>query len=198
MYKARFFHRLTWCAFFMIVLLTGCSYANNISQNASPGNTTAPRASTAVSAPVNQESTIKFSLVGGKSATYTLHAATPISMLRHGHREFTIDIVDAKLSIFIVFYGYQGPGNYTLTKTTNGGDVHFSLGDTAPAWDLSLQPQASCALAVLSDTPTALAPLDRMQGTLTCPRLFSSNPTYPQSPVSLQNSSFDIAMLVES
>jgi hypothetical protein len=198
MYKDHFFHRLTWCALFMIVLLTGCSHANNTAQNAAPSSTTGPHASTAVSAPVNQESTIRFSLSGGKSASYILHAATPISMLRHGHREFTIDIVDAKLSIFIVFYGYQGPGNYTLAKTTNGGDVHFSLGDAAPAWDLSLQPQASCALAVQRDAPTALAGLDRMQGTLTCLRLFSSNPIYPQSPVTLQNGSFDLAMLVES
>jgi hypothetical protein len=182
----------------MIVLLASCSHANNTSQNVAPGSTTGPRTSTTVSAAANQESTIKFSLSGGKSASYILHDTTPISMLRHGHREFTIDIVDAKLSIFIVFYGYQGPGNYTLAKTTNGGDVHFSLGDAAPAWDLSLQPQANCALAVHRDTPTSLAELDRMQGTLTCPLLFSSNPAYPQSPVTLQNGSFDLAMLVES
>ncbi len=182
------FHRLS-CLLVGVVLLAGCG-----ADNSHVGK----EVSTAVSLPVKQESTITFSLTGGQSARYALHAASPTSKLRHGHREFTIDIEDAPRSLFIVFYGYMGPGNYTLTKNTNGGDVHISLGNAAPAWDLSLQPKASCVMTIRSDTPTTLAGLDRMQGTLACPLLFSSNPDVPKPVVTLRDGSFDIAILVES
>ncbi|GAC1371238.1 MAG: hypothetical protein NVS2B12_21880 [Ktedonobacteraceae bacterium] len=194
MYRGCYLHKLASGYLFgllVVVLLAGCTgNGGSVAQGLATG--------TAVPAQVNRESTIAFSLTGGQSARYMLRAATPISKLRHGHREFTIDIVDARLSIFIVFYGYDGPGNYTLTKNANGGDVHVSLGDAAPAWDLSLQPTASCDLAIRSDRPTTLAGLDRMQGTLACPLLFSSNPSAPKPSVTLQDGSFDIAMLVES
>jgi len=191
--KSYFSYRLVSAYLFIALLLAGCGGVGG-----DPGTSKHGEKEALVSAPVRQESAITFSLTGGQSASYILHAASPISKLRHGHREFTIDIEDAQRSIFIVFYGYTGPGSYTLTKKTNGGDVHISLGNAAPAWDLSLQPEASCMMTIHSDTPTALAGLDRMQGTLACPHLFSSNPQVPKPSVTLHDGSFDIGILVES
>jgi hypothetical protein len=200
MYKDHFFHRrfLGFSCLIVIVLLTSCASVDSRMERTSPTSTVLQSISTSTETKVRQESTINFTLSGGNAANYTLHTASPISKLRHGHYEFTIDMTDTKYSIFIVFYGYQGPGNYTLAKTVNGGDVHISLGDTAPSWDLSLQPKASCAMTVQSDTPTSIAGIDRMQGTFTCPLLFSSNPKYPQPSVTVHNGSFDIAIIVES
>lgn len=200
MYKAHFSHRsfLAFSCLIFIVLLTSCASADSNMKSASPTSTVLQSISTSTETKVKQASTIKFTLSGGNAANYTLHAVSPISKLRHGHYEFTIDITDMNVSIFIVFYGYQGPGNYSLSKTINGGDVHISLGDTAPSWDLSLQPKASCAMTVHSDAPTAIVGIDRMQGTFTCPLLFSSDPKYPQHPVTVHNGSFDIAIIVES
>jgi hypothetical protein len=185
---------------FIVALIASCGSTGNspASGSATATSTVSSATRTTIASTVNQESALKFTLSGGKAASYTLHAATPISKLRHGHREFTIDITQGQLSLFIVFFGYAGPKSYTLSKTTNGGDVHFSLGDTAPSWDLSLQPTATCALIIDSDTPTAIAGLDKMKGRFSCPLLFSSNPSDPQPSVTLHNGSFDIAIIVES
>jgi hypothetical protein len=200
--KDRFLHYgfLGCCGIFFILMIASCSSTGNLLESTSSTSTSAVMTATSTSniSAVNQASTIKFTLSGGKTASYTLHAATPISMLRHGHREFTIDITQGQLSIFLVFFGYAGPRTYTLSKTTNGGDVHFSLGDTAPSWDLSIQPDASCAMTIASDTPTAQAGLDRMKGSFSCPHLFSSNPSDPQPSVTVRNGSFDIGILLES
>lgn len=203
MHKGHFFRAIFLgglSCLFIMVMMTGCAGAGSPVASGPPtaNSTVSSGMSTSMASKVNQESTLQFTLAGGRSGSYTLRAATPISKLRHGHREFTIDITQGQLSIFIVFFGYAGPKSYTLSKITNGGDVHFSLGDTAPSWDLSSQPTATCALMIDSDTPTALAGLDRMKGRFSCPLLFSSNPSDPQRSVTLRNGSFDIAIIVES
>jgi len=154
--------------------------------------------STGITSTINNESTVKFTLSGGNSGSYTVYAALPTSKLRHGHREFTIDVEHAGMSVFLVFYGYQGPGTYTLAEDINGGDVHIALGKDTPSWDLSLQLKARCTMAVQSDIPTQSVGLDRMKGSFSCPLLFSSAPNHPEKPVSVHNGSFDVAIIVES
>jgi hypothetical protein len=154
--------------------------------------------STATPSPANKESTVTFTLAGGANGSYTVHAAVPTSKLRHGHREFTIDVEHAGASVFFVFYGYNGPGTYTLALVLNGGDMHIALGKNTESWDLSLQPQARCTLTIQSDIPTQSAGLDRMKGFFSCPHLFSSTPAHPQKPVSVSDGTFDVAILVES
>lgn len=182
----------------LLLVLTGCAYSD-----ASPAARTATQtgentSSATATARANNTSTASFTLSGGKTASYTLRTSAPASELRHGHREFTILLKDAGVSLFIVFYGYQGPGNYTLMDSVNGGDVHIGLEQDTISWDLMMQPTERCELHVTSDIPTRSPGLDRMRGSFTCPRLPSSSPAHPQQPVTVNNGSFDIAMLVTS
>jgi hypothetical protein len=154
--------------------------------------------STSATSPAQIVSTASFTLTGGANASYTLRAVVPTSKLRHGHREFTINIESAGISLFIVFYGYQGPGSYTLTNAVNGGDTHIGLQNDERSWDLFLQPTASCSLVVMSETPTSSTGIDKLQGRFACPRLFSSSPAHPQQPVAVQHGIFDLAIIVES
>lgn len=151
-----------------------------------------------VTALANTVSTVHFTFSGGLAASYMLQTTTPASELRHGHREFTILLKDNGLSLFIVFYGYQGPGTYTLMDALNGGDIHIGFEHDTISWDLLMQPRAHCSLTVVSDTPTSSVGLDRMRGSFACPLLLSSSPSHPQKPVKVSNGSFDIAILVAS
>lgn len=154
--------------------------------------------STSVASSSQMVSIASFTLTGGENASYTLRAVVPTSKLRHGHREFTINIGSAGVSLFIVFYGYQGPGSYTLTNAVNGGDTHIGLQNDERSWDLFMQPTASCSLVVTSETPTNSTGIDQLRGTFACPRLFSSSPAHPQQPVTVQHGTFDLAIIVES
>jgi hypothetical protein len=186
--------RLTFLMFCMLLVITGCSTTGITSlQRATP------RANRTATAPqVTTDSRVTFTLTGGQKANYTLSAAMPTSKLRHGHREFTIDVVDKDLSLFIVFYGYQGPASYTLSGAVNGGDVHIGLHNDEFSWDLFMQPTASCSLIVASETPTNTEGLDRLKGSFACAHLLSSSPEHPERPVTVTNGSFDIAIVVES
>lgn len=107
-------------------------------------------------------------------------------------------MISADISLFIVFYGYQGPGNYTLASYLNGGDVHIGLENDEFSWDLLMQPEAQCSLVVASETPANSAGLAHMQGSFACPLLLSSSPTHPQHPVAVKHGFFDIAIIVAS
>jgi hypothetical protein len=190
----RLARRLTFLSLCMLLVMAGCG---------SPGIAPSKRAasladSTATAPQVSSDSRVTFTLTGGQNASYTLYAAMPTSKLRHGHREFTIDVVDADLSLFIVFYGYQGPAGYTLSSAVNGGDVHVGLQNDEFSWDLFMQPTASCSLIVASETPTNTEGLDRLKGSFACAHLLSSSPEHPERPVTVTNGSFDIAIVVES
>ena len=190
----RLARRLTFLSLFMLLVMAGCG---------SPGIAPSKRAasladSTATAPQVSSDSRVTFTLTGGQNASYTLYAAMPTSKLRHGHREFTIDVVDADLSLFIVFYGYQGPASYILSSAVNGGDVHIGLQNDEFSWDLYMQPTASCSLIVASETPTNSVGLDRLKGSFACAHLLSSSPEHPERPVTVKNGSFDIAIVVES
>src|SRR5260370_9366618 len=116
-----------------------------------------------------------------------IHASFPTSKLRHSYREFTIDVADAGMSIILAFYGYHGPGTYTLSRDSNGGDVRIGFDQESASWDLSSSsPKPQCMLTIASDTPTMYAGLDRMRGAFSCPLLPSSSPTPPQQPMPLR------------
>ncbi len=151
---------------------------------------------------VNDVSTVSFTLSGASayqySGAYIIHASLPTSKLRHGYREFTIDVAHAGISIFLAFYGYHGPATYTLSGDINGGDVHIDFYQQSASWDLSLMPKAQCTLTITSDTPTMYLGIDRMKGAFSCPMLTSSSPNHPQQPVAVSNGHFDVAIIVES
>lgn len=130
------------------------------------------------------------------SPLYTIHTTTPLSKLRHGHQEFTINLANARNSLIIAFIGYSGPASYTLSNRTNGGDVRITLGQQY--WDLSLIPIASCSLTVLSDIPTEQSGLDRMQGRFACPMLPPGGSGKPTHTVKITDGTFDVLMIVES
>jgi hypothetical protein len=151
-------------------------------------------------APVsNNMSTVSFTLHGGVTGVYMIHSSLPTSKLRHGFREFTIDVADAGMSIILAFYGYHGPGTYTLARDSNGGDVRIGFDQESASWDLSSSsPKAQCTLTVSSDTPSMYTGIDRMRGTFSCPLLPSSSPTHPQQPVAVSNGRIDVAIIRES
>ena len=200
-----------WCHWFistgmvLLFLLSGCG---NVSNNpgvmqktpAKAGPLETPTHATAATA-ANDVSTVSFTLHGGATGAYSIHAFIPTSKLRHGHREFTIDVADGGIggmSIFLAFYGYHGPGAYTLAEEINGGDVRIDFDQESVSWDLSLRPEAQCTLTVTSDTPTLYGGVDRMRGTFSCPLLSSSSPNHPRQPVSVSNGYIDVAIIVES
>jgi hypothetical protein len=187
-----------------LVLLAGCA---NMSSN--PGVAQKTLASTGpieigsplptnIASIANEVSTVNFTLRGGVAGAYTIRASLPTSKLRHGYREFTIDVAEASMSIYLAFYGYHGPGSYTLSEGRNGGDVRINFYQQEASWDLSLQPEAQCALTVTSVTLTSYAGLDRMKGTFSCPLLPSSSPNHPQQPVVVSNGHIDVAIIAES
>lgn len=190
----RLAHHLAFLGLFMLLVVAGCGAPGiGLSKRSTPF-----ASGTGTPSPAIGDSRVTFTLMGGQNASYALYATVPTSKLRHGHREFTINVIDADLSLFIVFYGYQGPGSYILSNAVNGGDVHIGLQHDEFSWDLFVQPTASCRLIVASETPTSNAGLDRLKGFFTCTRLLSSSPEHPERPVTVTNGSFDIAIIVES
>jgi hypothetical protein len=190
----RLARRLTFLSLCMLLVMVGCG-----SPGIAPSKRAAPLADrTGTAPPVTSDSRVTFTLTGGQNASYTLFAALPTSKLRHDHREFTINVIDAGLSLFIVFYGYQGPASYTLSSAIDGGDVHIGLQNDEFSWDLFMQPTASCRLIVASETTTNKVGLDRLKGSFACPHLVSSSPEHSKRPVTVTDGSFDIAIVVES
>ena len=189
----------------LLFLLAGCSNAGNSpvgprfieGPQIGPLETGSPFPTNATTV-ANGASTVSFTLYGGVTGVYTIHASLPTSKLRHGYREFTIDVAHAGMSIFLAFYGYHGPGSYTLSEDINGGDVRIDFDHDSASWDLSLRPKAQCALTITSDTPTMYVGIDRMEGTFSCPLLPSSSPNYAQQPVAVSSGQIDVAMIVES
>ncbi len=139
-------------------------------------------------------STMSFSTSGALNGSYVFKSSPTLSKLRHGHQEFTIDLIDKQQSIILAFYGYNGPGSYMLTNSVNGGDVR--LENSQGVWDLALQPQSSCSLTINSETPTQDPALHNMTGTFAC----SDLPTNSQvrAPIAIQHGQFNIFIIVES
>lgn len=183
--------------FFSLLLLFICGGCSSVNSAAGFAATAGPT-KTSTAGAINKESIISFTLSGGNTGQYTMRAALPTSKLRHGHKEFTVDVEQNGAAVFLVFYGYEGPATYTLAQNINGGDIHIALGKNTSSWDLSLQSKAQCTMTVQSTTPIQNTNLDRMKGTFSCPLLFSSAPNHPAEPVNVSRGTFDVAIIVES
>ncbi len=177
-----------------ILLLAGCGSVNNQTPAAQVAGTTVYINKSADS---KYSSTVRFTLAGGANGSYTVKSATALSMLRHGHKEFTIDVAQSGMVIFLAFYGYHGPGTYKLAENIDGGDVHIALGYNT-SWDLSPQTATPCILTISSDTPTTSLGIDHMTGSFSCSQLSTSNPADRQAPIKVVQGTFTIAMLVVS
>lgn len=129
-------------------------------------------------------------------ARYTFHDKEQRSKLRHGHQEFTINLVDGYNALIIAFYGYTGPRTYLLENRVNGGDVRLSTNEQY--WDLALQPTAVCILQILSDTPTSQVGINTMQGVVACPQIAAGPRNAASSPIAIRSSAFMILIRVES
>src|SRR5215467_4291141 len=132
----------------LLFLLVGCSNAGNSPGVAQMGplETGSPFPTRATTA-ANLASTVSFTLHGGVTGVYTIHASLPTSKLRHGFREFTINVANAGMSIILAFYGYHGPGTYTLARSSDGGDVRIGFDQGYASWDLSSSsPKTQCTL----------------------------------------------------
>ncbi len=197
-------HQLVSTGIVLLLLLAGCANAGNnpglgqkTPAQTEPPTTGSPFPTNSTSA-ADYTSTVSFTLSGGITGVYSIHTSLPTSKLRHGHREFTIDVAHAGISIFLAFYGYHGPDTYTLSEDIDGGDVRIDFDKESASWDLSLKPKAQCTLMIMSDIPTMYVGIDRMRGAFSCPQLPSSNPAHPQQPVAVSNGHIDIAIIVES
>ncbi|QBD81796.1 hypothetical protein EPA93_39815 [Ktedonosporobacter rubrisoli] len=146
----------------------------------------------------SEKSTISFTANGGVNGSYTIESALTASKLRHGHKEFTIDLAQGEKSIFIAFYGYEGPGTYTLTNGVNGGDIRIDLGKNVGTWDLALEHASSCTLVVTSDQPGQLTGINRMQGRFSCQLLPAYTAHHPQDALKVTDGRFDVLIIVES
>jgi hypothetical protein len=143
-------------------------------------------------------STLGFTATGGLNGTFVLRTSNTISMLRHGHKEFTIDLVDGSKMVFLVFYGYTGPGSYRLSNPINGGEAHISFGTEQTTWDLATTPGAACDLIITSDRPSQYTGIDSMQGTFTCPRLAPVSSNQHIAPLSITRGYINIQIQVQS
>src|SRR5690242_15699783 len=78
--------------------------------------------------PPTLTNTISFTTTGQVSGSHTITSQVHTSKLRHGHKEFTIEVANAGQSVIMAFYGYEGPRTYTLEGHNNGGDVRIDFG----------------------------------------------------------------------
>ncbi len=187
--------QLSWQALFVLIGLTVALVACG----GNTSNTSVSKAATTNTTPSpNLTSTISFTTTGQVSGTYTITSSLQTSELRHGHKEFTIEVANGGQSVIMAFYGYEGPRRYTLEGLVNGGDVHISIGKKATTWDLPMTSGIACTLNIESDTPTTYTSIDRMKGSFTCPHLTSANPALRQQSIAVQEGSFDLMMLVAS
>ncbi len=102
--RRRWCHWLEATAMVLLFLLAGCSNAGNSPGVAQIGplETGSPFPTNATTV-ANGASTVSFTLYGGVTGLYTIHASLPTSKLRHGYREFTIDVAHAGMSIFLAY-----------------------------------------------------------------------------------------------
>lgn len=179
----------------IVLLLVGCG----TTPDATPGGgDVGTRKQTATTDATKMVSTISFRIDGAVRGSYTLRSSTTTSKLRHGHREFTIDIASGDRSIFLAFYGYDGPGMYKLAGHDNGGDARIDLGGTLAAWDLSMKQGSACTLNVTSQVASGQGGIDRMRGNFSCPMLTATTAQRNGQHISVSDGQFDLWIVIES
>jgi hypothetical protein len=196
--------RQSWRALFALISLTialvGCggSTSNALTSSNASSSEAETVTTTDATPPPTLTSTISFTITGQTNGTYTITSTLQTSKLRHGHKEFTIEVAHAGQSVIMAFYGYEGPRTYTLEGLINGGDVHINLGKNASAWDLPMTPGTACTLTIESDTPTSYTGINSMKGSFSCPHLASANAAMQQQSITVKQGYFDLLILVES
>lgn len=179
----------------LLCMLTACGGTTS-NQTQTDLTSTATPASTTPSPTLTN--TISFTTSGQVNGSHTITSQVHTSKLRHGHKEFTIEVANAGQSVIMAFYGYEGPRTYTLEGHRNGGDVRIDFGKNASAWDLPMTPGIACTVDIESDQPTPYTGLDRMKGSFTCPRLNSINPAAQHRSIAVSDGHFDLFIIVES
>jgi hypothetical protein len=184
----------------LTVVLVGCesSTSNALTGSNASSSQTSLATTTSATPPPTLTSTISFTTTGQVSGIHTITSRMQTSELRHGHKEFTIEVANAGQSVIMAFYGYEGPRTYTLEGLINGGDVHISFGKNATTWDLPMAAGSACTLNIESDAPTVYTGIDRMKGSFTCSRLTSTNPNMQHQTIAVREGHFDLMMLVAS
>src|SRR5260221_13563591 len=96
----RWCHWLEATAMVLLFLLAGCRNGGNSPGVAEigpleTGSPFPPNATTVA----NGASTVSFTLYGGGTGAYTIHASLPTSKFCHGSRGFTIDVAHAGMAI---------------------------------------------------------------------------------------------------
>jgi hypothetical protein len=189
-----------WQIILLLGLLCVLAACNNATSNHTQTDLTgtATPAIAITTPPPTLTNTISFTTTGQVSGSHTIISQVHTSKLRHGHKEFTIEVANAGQSVIMAFYGYEGPRTYTLEGHSNGGDVRIDFGKNASAWDLPMTPGIACTVNIESDLPTPYTGLDRMKGSFTCPHLASINPAAQQRSITVSEGHFDLFIIVES
>jgi hypothetical protein len=194
----------SWRAIFVLLglaaLLAACgnSPSNTLTNTGVSSSEVDITTTTNATPPPTLTNTISFTTTGPVSGSYTITSPLYTSKLRHGHKEFTIEVAHAGQSVIMAFYGYEGPHTYTLEGHINGGDVRIAFGKNTTAWDLPMTTGVACTLSIESDTPTPYVGIDKMKGNFTCPRLASTNPQMQHQSIAVSEGHFDLFILVES
>jgi hypothetical protein len=181
-------------------LLCALAACGGVTDNQAQTNLTgaATPVTTISTPPPTLTNTIRFTTTGQVNGSHTITSQVHTSKLRHGHKEFTIEVANAGQSVIMAFYGYEGPRTYTLEGHNNGGDVRIDFGKNASAWDLPMTPGIACTVDIESDLPTPYTGLDRMKGSFTCPHLLSINPAAQHRSITVSEGHFDLFIIVES
>ncbi|GHO45010.1 hypothetical protein [Ktedonospora formicarum] len=179
----------------LLILLTGCATTSKTVMSAQQptAEPTWPKAGMSIP----ESNRVTFQVTGARTETSTWQSHILTSKLRHRLKEFTIFIQEEDKSLIIAFYGYAGPGSYTLSGPTNGGDIRLDFGPQTGAWDLKLQAGITCDLRITRDEPSAQPGVNHMQGTFNCPQLHAIGSNKAGTLV-LSQASFDIYILLES
>lgn len=178
-------------------LLVSCGTGNVISNTAHTQQPTPVSTWPKAGMPGPGPNRVTFQVRGAKSGTYTWQNHILTSKLRHRLKEFTVFIQDQEQSLIIAFYGYEGPGHYTLSGPVNGGDVRLDFGQAGGAWDLKLQAGISCELQITQDEPSQQPGVNHMRGNFTCSQLHAIGANNTQR-ISIPQGTFDIYILLES
>src|SRR4051794_30496375 len=85
-------------------ILVGCSGHTSTSVTNTPSLETTPTPATIALPPPNLTNTISFTTTGQVNGVHTITSLLHTSKLRHGHKEFTIEVASAGQSVIMAFY----------------------------------------------------------------------------------------------
>lgn len=152
-------------------------------------------------------STIKLTVSGGVSGTYTIISQNFRLSQYHPDqywRALTIDVADSAWEIIIAMPGshygvgnpplfYRGPATYALSA--GHGEVSFASADHTKIWDFATgATSASCAVTIDSDTSwnsQSSSATTELKGVFSCSQLNSDGPSL-EPPITISKGQFDV------